>query len=120
MEIAELMSRNVVTLKSAHTVEQARLLLREHSVSALPVVGEQGEPRGIVSAIDLAAELDPKTPVSEVMTPDVYAFRASDEAEKVVLVMRNQHIHHVVVTEGKKLVGILSALDLLELIEVPS
>ena len=32
-------------------------------------------------------------------------------------IMRNHHIHHVVVTEKKKAVGIVSAYDLLRLVE---
>ena len=116
-EVQDLMSRDVVTLLKKHTVEQARRLLKEHKVSALPVLGDNGRLRGIVSAVDLAADLENTTPITEVMSEDVFAIAGDDDARRAAQVMENQKIHHVVVIKDGKVEGILSSFDLLRLID---
>ena len=111
------MSRDVVTLLKKHTVEQARRLLREHNVSALPVLGDKEELRGIVSAVDLAADLESSTSIGEIMSEDVFAIAGDEDAKKAVQIMENQRIHHLVVIKGGKVEGILSSFDLLKLID---
>ena len=117
MYVEDLMSKQVVTMKANHTVRQARLLLREHKLSAIPVVGEEGEARGIVSAVDLSADLDGETSVSEVMNEGVYVVPPSFELKVAAQVMRNQHIHRLVVVEDRKVIGVMSTFDLLAAVE---
>ena len=117
MQVEDLMSKQVVTMLAHHTVEQARQLLREHHVSAVPIVGDLGEPRGIVSATDLAEDLDGDTAVSEVMSDGVYVVAPDMELHLAAQVMRNQHIHRLVVVEDKKVIGILTTFDLLKVVE---
>ena len=117
MTVEDLMSKQVVTMQQNHTVEQARRLIHEHGVTAIPVVGDGDELRGIVSTTDLAADLDGDTPVKQVMNEGVYAIPTGMELHLAAQMMRNQHIHRVVVVEEKRVVGILSAFDLLKLVE---
>ena len=53
MRIEEIMSPNPVTLKPAHTIQDALLMVQEHKVGAFPVVDEAGKLRGILSVRDL-------------------------------------------------------------------
>lgn len=115
--VEELMSKKVVSLEPKHSVAQARRLLQEHRVSALPVLDEKGLPKGIVSAVDLAADIDSDTPVSELMSKDVYAISVGDSARKAAQVMGNRHIHHLLVVQGGEVAGILSAFDLLRVVD---
>lgn len=116
MEVRDLMTTGLATVKKTNTVAQARQLLREYRVSALPVEGDKQEPLGIVSAVDLAADLDGDTPIGDVMTGGIFAIGPSDDVTKAAQVMLNQRIHHLVVAEESTVVGFLSAFDLLRVI----
>ena len=54
--------------------------------------------------------------VEEVMTPVVHAVSANASIESVARLMTRRHIHRVIVRHGRKVVGIISALDLLRVI----
>jgi len=51
--------------------------------------------------------------VADVMTPVVHSVRESATVESVARMMTRKHIHRVVVQKGRKLVGVISALDVL-------
>lgn len=51
--------------------------------------------------------------VADVMTPIVHAVQESATVEAVARMMTRKHIHRVVVRKGRKVAGIISALDVL-------
>ena len=57
------------------------------------------------------------TPISQFMSTDVYTVPRYDQPHIAARVMRNHHLHHVVVTEDKLVVGMVSSFDLLRLVE---
>lgn len=116
-KVAELMSESVVTAEPHHSVEHTRALLENNSISSVPVVDSDGRPVGIVSATDLAQDLKNGSPISTLMTRKVYSVPKYEDVSIAARVMRNHGIHHVVVTHEKQVVGILSAFDLLKLVE---
>ena len=91
--------------------------MRDNSVSAIPVVDSDGHPVGIVTATDFLDDLNEGTPVSHVMAEPVFTVPRYDGPHVAARVMRNHHLHHVVVTEGQAVVGILTSYDLLSLVE---
>jgi len=117
VKVADLMRGEVVTARPHHSVEHVRGLLTRNRVSALPVVGDEGEAVGIISSTDLVAERKKGTPISSIMTKKVYTVPRYEDVSIAARVMRNHGIHRVVVTDEQKIVGILSAFDLLELVE---
>lgn len=117
VKIAEVMAKRVVSAQPHHTVEHVRGLLRRNRVHALPVVGPDGEPRGIVTSADLVDDLKNGTPVSQFMTRDVRTVPAYNDASVAARIMRKHKIHHVVVTHEKRIVGMISSFDLLKLVE---
>jgi len=91
--------------------------MKKNKVSAVPIVSTEGEPLGIVSSTDLLPELNDSSAVGKLMTQKVYTVPKYEDVSIAARVMRNHHIHRVVVTHEKKVVGILSAFDLLKLVE---
>lgn len=115
--IAELMTGEVMTVTKHETAGHAATLMRRHKVSALPVVGADGEPVGIVTAGDLLEGHPESTPISSFMSKPVYAVGMNEGPHVAARVMRNHHLHHVVVEDQRRVVGIISAFDLLKLVE---
>jgi CBS domain-containing protein len=116
-KVNELMTESVVTAQPHHTVEHVRNLLENNKVSAVPVVDSENSPVGVISATDLVKDLKPGTPISNLMTEKVYTVPQYDDVSTAARVMRNHKIHRVIVTHEQKVVGMLSAFDLLKLVE---
>lgn len=117
IKVEELMTRSVVTAQPHQSVEHVRHMLEKNSISAVPVVDSEGHPVGIVSATDLVQDLKPGMPISRIMTEKVFTVPQYDDTSIAARVMRNHNIHRVVVTHEQKVVGMLSAFDLLKLVE---
>ncbi len=117
VKVEELMTKSVVTAQPHQSVEHVRNMLERNSISSVPVVDSDGHPIGIVSSTDLVQELKPSAPISQIMTEKVYTVPQYDDTSIAARVMRNHKIHHVVVTHEQKVVGMLSAFDLLQLVE---
>ena len=56
-------------------------------------------------------------PVTRVMTKPVHTLPPDAEAIAAARIMREHRHHHVVVLDGQKIVGMVSSLDLLGLLE---
>lgn len=117
--VAELMRTPVMTITKHQTIGHARALMAEHRVSALPVVGPDDEPLGVLTASDL---IDGRghpdgAPVSGAMSAEPYTLPPGEGPHVAARIMRNHHLHHVLVVEQHRVVGMLSSFDLLKLVE---
>ena len=117
VKIADLMSKRVITAQPHHTVEHVRTMMRKNRILAVPIVDPDGEPVGIVTSSDLMDSHNAQSPVSKLMTEQVYKLPAYNNVDVAARVMRKHKIHHVVVTHEQQIVGIISSFDLLELVE---
>jgi CBS domain-containing protein len=117
VKVHEMMSDSVVTTEPHASIDHVRRLLQRNKVGAIPVIDSEGQPVGIISATDLVAELKPDSPVSMVMTEKVYTVPKYDDVSVAARIMRNHKIHRAVVTHEQKVFGMISAFDLLKLVE---
>jgi CBS domain-containing protein len=117
VKVSELMTQSVVTAEPHQSVEHVRKMLETNGISAVPVVDSEQHPVGVISSTDLAHDLKPGAPISSIMTEKVYTVPQYDDVSIAARVMRNHKIHRVVVTHEQKVVGMLSAFDLLKLVE---
>lgn len=117
VKIADLMAKRVITAQPHHSVDHVRAVFERNRIHAVPIVGPEGEAAGIVTTADLARKLKGETPVRRVMTNRVYSVPAYNDVSAAARIMRKHRIHHVVVTHEKRIVGIISSLDLLKLVE---
>ena len=117
VKIDDIMIDKPIVTTPHTSVAHAKQLMRDHHISSLPVVGPDGDAVGILSASDLLNDLPDEKPVSQMMTRQVYSVPRYDDAHVAARIMRNHHIHHLVVTHERRVVGVLSAYDLLAFIE---
>ena len=115
--VGELMTPEPMTVTEHETASHAADLMRRHKVSALPVVGAGGEPLGIVTASDMLDEGAEATTVGSFMSTPAYTVASSEGPHVAARIMRNHHLHHVVVVDHHRVVGMVSTYDLLALVE---
>ncbi len=115
--VGELMTTEVMTVTKHETAGHVADLMRKHKVSALPVVDSEGAALGIVTASDLLADRSAASPVSNFMSAPAFTVPVTEGPHVAARLMRNHHLHHVVVVEQHRVVGIVSTYDLLALVE---
>ena len=117
VKIADLMREQVVTAQPHYSLDHVREMMNHNNIHVIPIVDSDDELRGIVSSSDFLDDVKGGAPVTQVMTEKVYSVPQYDDVHIAARIMRNHHVHHVVVTHEQKEVGILSAFDLLKLVE---
>lgn len=126
------MTRDVITLTPEDTVAKALATMRDHAISRIPVVNEEGKLEGLVTLHDLiirfikprfkaqygevAGEKIPpfSMQLRDVMIRGVITILPDKRVREAVEIMKDNNIDGlVVVNEENKVVGILTVKDLL-------
>jgi CBS-domain-containing membrane protein len=118
LRIADIMTREVLTLPPDMAAAEAALALAEHGVSGAPVREADGRIVGILSRSDLT---DPERQpgkaaptVRDLMTPGLLTLRESDLAMNAVRLMVREEIHRIVVLDADgELAGIVTRSDVM-------
>lgn len=117
VSVDDLMVSSVMTATPHQTAGHVRQVMRDNGVSCMPVVDSEQQPVGIVTVTDLLHDHADNKPLSQIIGDKVYTVPRYGDVSLAARIMRNHKIHHVVVTEEKQIVGILSSYDLLKLVE---
>ncbi len=108
----------VLSIPSEATVYAALERMAEHDVGVL-VVLEGGKPVGIFSERDLARKVELRgrtakgTAVRDVMTPEVLYVTPEHTLDRCLVLMKKDRVRHLAVAENGKVVGVVSARDVL-------
>ena len=114
MQVRELMNPAVVTVEPSSSAALAARLISRHNVGALPVCGGDGRLRGIVTDRDIVLRCvaAAQVPVRDIMTRNCATVSPGDDCREATRVMAAQQVRRLPVTEGGKIVGIVSLGDL--------
>jgi CBS domain-containing protein len=146
MNVADIMTRDVITVPPSASIHDAARLMVDHGVSGLPVVDAKGALKGIITEGDLivrqkwpsvkrrswrtfffsdaeglAREYQRATgiTVAEVMTRDVVWVGADWPVESVASMLDRLHIRRLPVVDAHgQLIGIVSRADLIKALAV--
>ena len=142
----DIMTKDVVTVTAAMTVEELARLFLKHGISGAPVVDEEGNLNGIVTENDLIKmeqrlhiptvitifdaviylgsskkfEDDIRrmaaTKVEDIYKKDAVTVEESATIEDIATIMCEKKIHHIPVVKKGKLVGIVGKKDIVRAI----
>jgi CBS domain-containing protein len=112
MEAREIMSKDVVAVAPEMLVTEAADLLLRYRIHGAPVVDEADQMVGMVSFMDLAARRG-KT-VREVMAPDPVYASEDTPVDEVAAMMLDQMVRRVPIVRGGRVVGVVSASDIIQ------
>lgn len=121
-KVEEIMRREVVSLGPGEPLSAAAAVVLDHRVGAIPIEAG-GELQGIVTTTDLLracrsadADSDWRLPdgvkVVQAMTRDVRTVEPELLMEDAIDLCQEEHIRHLPIVEGGKLVGMVSDRDL--------
>jgi len=117
---ADLMHGPVAPVPHRATFHEAVAFFIDHNITVAPVVGDFGEPIGVLSVADLLVHVRESVPPDQItpataatlMTPAVFSVYRDTPATEVVQDMLRSNVHHLFVTEPDgKIVGIVSTSD---------
>jgi len=118
MQVKQAMTRNVLVTSPDFSVRSAAKVMAEQRVGSL-VVQQDNKIVGIITELDIiwkvvANDKDPNTTtVGEVMSKKVITIRADQTLEEASALMVEHKIKKLPVLEKDKLVGIITATDLI-------
>ena len=143
LTVADVMTSNVVSIKGTTTVREMAAIFSTKGFGSLPIVDDAGNLTGIVSASDLIEQdrplhiptvislfdwiiplggegtlqrdLDKITAqtAAELASTDIATVTPSDTVSAVAEIMSSKKLHALPVVEGKKLVGMVSRIDII-------
>jgi len=113
---------DVWTIPPDATVYEAVQMMADRQVGALPVVDWAENLVGIISERDYTRKIvlmdrsSRGTKVREIMTPRVFSVEPDRSVDECMVLMSDNRIRHLPVTEGSRVVGMLSIGDILKTI----
>ncbi len=139
MEVKDVMTTQVVAVRSGATFKEMAAALRQYRVSAFPVIDEHEKVTGIVSEADLLAKealTDPGVltgmlhhgdvrkaeglTAGDLMTPRAVTIRPEDSIEHAAQLMHFLHVKRLPVVDADGgLVGLVSRTDVLAVYDCP-
>jgi len=117
--ISHMMTKSLHTADTEDTVERVEELLDTHHLHSVPVVDSKGVIFGIISAVDLlhfhSMRKNPKALRAwEICTYKPIEVGPDTPVIEVARLMVKHRIHHVVVTQNRSILGLVSAFDFVE------
>jgi CBS-domain-containing membrane protein len=139
MNVADIMTRQVISVTPQSTIAEAAQLLLDNRISGLPVVDPGGAVVGIVTEGDLLRRVETGTQrrhshwlefliapgrlareytdanarnVGEVMSAEVVSVTPEEALPEVIRLMEHHHVKRLPVIEAGRLVGIVSRANL--------
>ena len=119
MQIAEVMIKDVKTIREEDSVKKAAQVMKEHKIGSLIVLGGSGTVTGIVTERDIIMDVVAEskdietTTMEQIMTKKVITIDADKSLEEAADLMSNNDIRRLPVIFEGQLVGIVSASDLI-------
>ena len=118
MIVKEIMNRNVKTVRPEDTVKYAAQIMNENRIGSLVVVSGTGEVIGIITERDILTDVvatgrsADEVKVSEIMTKNIITITPDKTLEEAGDIMTKNKIKKLPVVEAGRLVGIVTASDL--------
>ena len=118
MNVKDLMSDQVISVSPEETVAVAARLMTRHNVGALPVCGDDGRLRGIVTDRDIVTRCVAlerpmqQTSVARVMTSRVATVPPTASVDQAAAMLAKEQVRRLPVVEGRRLVGMVTLSDL--------
>ncbi len=114
--VKDIMTKSVVSIDAATTITDAAKLMEDAEIGAI-VVTENNTPVGIITDRDFAIKVvahayQPTTPVKMIMSSPLYSISPDESVRMIADFMYTRGIRKLPVIDNDKVIGIVTATDL--------
>ena len=122
MTIADVMTKSVISVDASITINEAAKMMEDAKVGAV-IVMENNTPIGIVTDRDFAVKVvahayQITTPVKQIMTSPLFSINSDESVRTAADLMHDRGIRKLPVINDEKVVGIITATDIVNLLAV--
>jgi len=114
MRVEEIMSSPVVFTQRTVKVSNLKDMFTRKGINAVPVIDDDGSISGIVSSSDLVACHDESLLVEDVMSDRVHIGVRHNRVKDAAKIMVKHGVHHLVVMDDGKVIGMVSSMDVIK------
>ncbi|MCO4813444.1 MAG: CBS domain-containing protein [Flavobacteriales bacterium] len=114
MRVEEIMNTPVVITQKTIKVLNLKDRLDRKGINAIPVIDGDGSISGIVSSSDIVACHDESLLVKDIMSDFVHVLLPNNRVKDAAKIMVKHGVHHLVVMEDGKVMGMLSSMDVMK------
>jgi len=121
----EIMTGGTTCVSTRDTVLDAAKLMATESVGALPICGEDGRLKGMLTDRDIVVKVlaegkDPRAVhVGEFMQGEAVTIGADDDAAEVLRTMAGHKVRRLPVIDGHDLIGVVAQADVARALDNP-
>ena len=123
IQVKDFMATPVATAIGENKVSEIRALMDRKRIHALPIIRyDKKFPevevtiRGIVTSTDLSQDVSDRSLIEDIMTSKVHIIHPESSAQAAAKMMLKHQVHHLVVMDKGKIIGMVSSLDFVKLV----
>ena len=118
-------ANELITIGGEASIKEAAEIMLEHNIGSI-VVTENGKPIGIVTKSDLLSRVlvecrDPREcKAREIMSSPLISVKQDTPILEAMRIIKNRKIRRLLVSDGEKIVGIVSETDMVRAVTLTS
>ena len=116
MQVRDVMTRKVLTIEDRESIASARARMRDAGVHQLVVTGRRGLVLGVLGNADLHGAPDTGR-ANDFMSRRLFVVRPDTSLGSAAALMRAHAVGSLPVLEGRRLVGIVTVSDMLDVVD---
>lgn len=122
MTIADIMTKSVISVDASITINEAAKMMEDAKVGAV-IVMENNTPVGIVTDRDFAVKVAAHAyqisdPIKQIMSSPLFSIGSDESIRTAADLMHDRGIRKLPVIDDEKVVGIVTATDIVNLLAV--
>ena len=122
MTIADVMTKSIVSVDSSMTINESAKMMEDAKVGAV-IVMEDSLPVGIITDRDFAVKVAAHayqitSPIKQIMSTPLFAINSDESVRAAADLMHERGIMKLPVIEDEKVVGIITARDIVNLLAI--
>lgn len=119
-QISDIMSKKLETIQTSDSAKDAAKKMLDKNVSSLVIIDKSGQPVGIITERDITRGvcihdvLSKEFLIHHLMTSPLTTIDSNSSVELAANIMLQKKVRHLIVKEGNKTVGIVTATNFID------
>ncbi|MEO9532195.1 MAG: CBS domain-containing protein [Crocinitomicaceae bacterium] len=114
MRVKEIMSSPVICKSPSTKLSELKSLFKNKELHAAPITETDGTIAGIITSSDLIAVHNETLEARQILTPKVHICLPNNRVKDAANTMAKHNVHHMVVMEEGKVIGMISSMDIVK------